>query len=113
MSGALQDAELRERRARDAEFRGFWSGLNVGDHCLYKLYDGEDRLLYVGITTQLRERIRHHHRETEWCRTVERIEVDWNLTKLGAMRRERAIILRDDPVHNRTAYAPPSYLGAF
>lgn len=110
---AVPSEALRERRRRDAGFRRFWVGLRVGDHCVYRLYDDKGRLLYVGISTQLRERMRSHYRKKEWGRDVARLEVEWGLTRHQALSREREIILNDSPLHNATFYAPPKWVGAF
>lgn len=90
----------------DAEFRRFWLNLGVKDHCVYRLYDAENNFLYVGITVQLRPRIRNHCRTSEWAKDIHRVEIEYGFNKGKALQREREIILAEDPLHNRTRYSP-------
>jgi predicted GIY-YIG superfamily endonuclease len=67
---------------------------------LYRFFDAQDRLLYVGITGDVTKRWRDHHRQKPWMKDVARA----TLTHYGS-REELAVaevqaIQTERPVHN-------------
>lgn len=69
---------------------------------LYRLYDTNGKLLYIGITRNLNTRWYTHAREKDWWPKVVRKEVEWFETREEADRAERAEVLRWRPKFNRT-----------
>lgn len=77
---------------------------------LYRVYDAADRLLYVGITTNLRERLRSHsHRppagsawwpQVAYC-SLERFPEVWM-----ALRAEVEAIHTEYPLYNKRSARP-------
>jgi hypothetical protein len=67
---------------------------------VYRLYDGEGALLYVGRSCQPLQRLRAHHSKAEWAAKVVGIEGHGPYTWGEAVRREREEILRLRPLHN-------------
>jgi hypothetical protein len=76
-----------------------------GDHHLYRWYDHEGLLLYVGITNNLRARTTAHWSQSWWTQFA--AVVDWNPSESGTrdevQRREVAAIIAERPVFNSTA----------
>jgi len=46
------------------------------DAVVYRLYDADDQLLYVGKTRRLRQRLLRHRREAEWWPQVVSIQIE-------------------------------------
>jgi DNA-binding transcriptional regulator YhcF (GntR family) len=67
---------------------------------LYRLYDAERSLLYVGITGQPSPRFAQHSADKPWWPQVEHREVEWFDTRSLAAEAEVAAILNESPAHN-------------
>lgn len=67
---------------------------------VYRLYDRRATLLYVGLTTQGRDRFDGHARDKAWWPDVENFSVKLYRTEDEARGAERAAIERERPVHN-------------
>lgn len=71
-------------------------------HDLYRFYDADDRLLYVGISLNAAQRASQHKVEKPWWDDVRRMDVE----HLGLMTRseaemvERGVIVDERPLHN-------------
>ncbi|GAA0454020.1 GntR family transcriptional regulator [Streptomyces sp. NPDC046215] len=77
---------------------------------LYRLYDADERLLYVGITSNPKARMAHHATSKPWWSTVITRETEWFDTREAATAAEVSAILAEKPVHNRTHNPVPSPL---
>lgn len=69
---------------------------------LYRFFDSDDRVLYVGITHRLKKRTAEHAKEyagTWWPLVVSR-SVEWHRTRTEAGRAERKAILAEQPPFN-------------
>lgn len=67
---------------------------------LYRAFDADDQLLYVGVTGDLIERRRHHARDSHWAEravrwTTENYD-DWH----AGLAAERQAIASEGPLHN-------------
>lgn len=69
---------------------------------LYRLYDADDRLLYVGITTSPKHRWGAHARDKTWWGEVARKDVEWFERRKSAERIEKIEIEEERPIYNRT-----------
>lgn len=67
---------------------------------LYRLFDSEGRLLYVGITFNPRNRWAGHSATKSWWKQVVRREIEWHETRYAAEAAERAAILAERPLYN-------------
>lgn len=67
---------------------------------LYRLYDQDGRLMYVGISSIPEERWRGHRRDKPWWPQVARKSVEWHATLAAARAAERSAIKTELPVHN-------------
>lgn len=78
-------------------------------HALYRMYGPERRLLYIGLTTNLEDRLADHRSMKRWWEDVVTIEIEHFPTRAGAVEAERRAIIDEVPEHNVTnGYAAPS-----
>lgn len=66
---------------------------------LYRFYDADDALIYVGVTGELKKRIAAHARKP-WWPTVARQTVDWHEDRSDALAIETEDILKHRPQWN-------------
>jgi DNA-binding transcriptional regulator YhcF (GntR family)/predicted GIY-YIG superfamily endonuclease len=67
---------------------------------LYRLYDADGELLYVGITNKPRHRFGQHRRTKPWWPRVANKEVVWFDSPTDATQAERAAIAAEKPSQN-------------
>lgn len=67
---------------------------------LYRLYDVDDRLMYVGISHELRIRWHHHSISKPWWHLVTRRDIEWHPDRLAADSAETAAIVTESPLYN-------------
>lgn len=69
---------------------------------LYRLYDADERLLYVGISSRPQQRMRQHSSEKLWWPEVTRREVEWFSSRDLAATAEVEVIESQGPLYNTT-----------
>lgn len=69
-------------------------------HYLYRHFDSEDKLLYVGISLSAINRLSQHKGNSAWFASIKRVEVESFQTKGEALMAERMAITREEPLHN-------------
>lgn len=69
---------------------------------LYRLFDAEERLLYVGISGNPPQRWNDHSAEKSWWSTVARKDVEWHESREAAAQAEAIAIRVESPLHNLT-----------
>lgn len=67
---------------------------------LYRHFDADGRLLYVGITDDLAFRDKTHRATADWHGDVVRTETQWCLSRSHASALERVAIQFEGPLHN-------------
>jgi hypothetical protein len=67
---------------------------------LYRHYDAEGNLLYVGISLSPISRTSQHAQTAEWFNDVARIDIEWHGDRKSAVDAERAAIRSEDPAFN-------------
>lgn len=67
---------------------------------LYRLYDADDALLYVGIAFELSRRYNQHRKTKAWWPEVARKEVCWYEDRTQAEQAEVAAIRSEKPRYN-------------
>lgn len=70
------------------------------EHVLYRLYDADENLLYVGITFMLDTRMNTHSREKRWWGQVARRDTATFPDRRSALHAERVAIKSENPLHN-------------
>lgn len=74
---------------------------------LYRLYSAAEQLLYVGITSNTKERFASHATYKPWWPAVARKSVTWlQATRLEALEIEADVIRREQPKYNGKHNAP-------
>src|SRR5262245_15349332 len=68
---------------------------------LYRHFDAEGMLLYVGITSDPERRDRQHTRDSEWSRRVVTTTMERYSTRVAAFVAERSAIIAEYPIYNR------------
>jgi predicted GIY-YIG superfamily endonuclease len=74
---------------------------------LYRPYDAEQRLLYVGITDDFAGRQAAHRRGSTWAEFACRVKVDWFPSRNAAEQAEIEAIKVEQPVFNDQHNATP------
>lgn len=67
---------------------------------LYRHYDSNFELLYVGITDVLSRRTSEHEAGADWFESVTRTTVEYFTSRDRALRGERLAIAMERPIHN-------------
>ncbi|MGW6941370.1 GIY-YIG nuclease family protein [Streptomyces xanthophaeus] len=67
---------------------------------LYRLFDEEGRLLYVGVTSNPAKRWSFHERKKTWWPLVRIREIEWCLSRTEALTKEAQEIATKRPLHN-------------
>lgn len=79
---------------------------------LYRMFDKQDRLLYVGISKSALERFAQHRETQNWIWDVVRMEIETHkCTRLEIQARERKAIRQERPVHNKAYAGTKAYDG--
>jgi predicted GIY-YIG superfamily endonuclease len=69
---------------------------------LYRLFDDENRLLYVGISLSTAHRMAEHKDQCGWWPSVTAILVERHPNRSAALRAEKAAIELEKPLYNKT-----------
>ncbi|VVP18264.1 hypothetical protein PS893_03689 [Pseudomonas fluorescens] len=67
---------------------------------LYRHFDAEKRLLYVGISLSASRRLSQHMRDSKWARTITSIEIEHFETRSQAVEAEQRAIVDEKPLWN-------------
>lgn len=67
---------------------------------VYRLFDADDRLLYVGITNRGFHRLHQHSKDKAWWPQVTRATFEHLPNRDAALQCEATAITREKPVHN-------------
>ena len=68
---------------------------------VYKMYDNDHNLLYVGMTASLLSRMSDHVKQKEWFTDVRNISFTWYPTRYQAEIAEKTSIRWDNPKYNK------------
>ena len=74
--------------------------MNNRPHALYRFFDKDDRLLYVGISLDPGARWKTHAREKEWWSDVARVSIEEHPTRKSVLDAESAAIRSECPLRN-------------
>ena len=69
-------------------------------HGLYRFFDSDGALLYVGITVNLPARLSRHRDEKEWWVDVVRVSIEWFPDRDSVLAAEKAAIRSEQPRYN-------------
>jgi excinuclease UvrABC nuclease subunit len=71
-----------------------------GRVALYRHFDEDDVLLYIGVADNLALRLSTHERESLWRMFAVRAEVEWLPDRTTALKAEQALIKELQPIFN-------------
>ena len=71
-----------------------------GPSCLYRYFDDDGRLLYVGIAKDPDKRRREHAKLSAWFPLAANRTLEWFDDRDSALAAERAAIRSESPIHN-------------
>lgn len=74
-----------------------------GRTALYRLYDGQGRLLYLGITHDTKQRWARHAHDQNWWHLVARKDVTWFDTRDEALAAEKRATSSEHPLYDRSS----------
>lgn len=74
-----------------------WPGRTCG---LYRCFDAEDRLLYVGISFKVWARWQQHSLRSPWFHEVRKVTIERFESRGHAADAEREAVAKEKPVHN-------------
>lgn len=80
--------------------------LNNRPHVLYRMFDTEDQLLYVGITADAPDRFHGHRQDKDWWREIAAIRLEHLANRTAALQAERDAIRTERPKYNITHGQP-------
>lgn len=72
-----------------------------GQHFLYRFFDAEDQLLYVGISWSAPARAKQHRADKDWWELVRRMTVEPHRSSAAARAAETRAIRTEHPMYNR------------
>lgn len=78
------------------------------NHSVYRMYDIEGRLLYVGCSSDFVRRLNDHNSRKSWFSDIASIAVAHHSTRAEALVAEAAAIAAESPIHN--VYHKPRYV---
>lgn len=67
---------------------------------LYRQYDSDGTLLYIGITKDNIKRQKEHMCSTPWAKKIARVEVEELPSQAAALAAEKAAIVSEKPIFN-------------
>ena len=79
--------------------RALWRENADREHTLYRLFDKEDTLLYVGVTFMPGHRLNQHYKK-RWGAEIARTELVTFPSRREALRGESKAIATESPRHN-------------
>jgi predicted GIY-YIG superfamily endonuclease len=80
--------------------------------CLYRHYDADGTLLYVGISHSFESRTSQHRGAAIWRDFVDRSEAEWHGSRPAARESEVAAISAEAPLFNRADASDPTFRAA-
>lgn len=79
---------------------------------LYRHFDGDGRLLYVGISLAPFRRLSSHRHASHWSESIRNIAVEWFPDRAQALSAEFAAITTEKPLHNIEFNGPAVFYSA-
>jgi excinuclease UvrABC nuclease subunit len=73
---------------------------NLGHPPLYRHFDKDGNLLYVGVSLNAIERTISHRDKSHWYQDIARIEIEWLHSRSAAYYAEKKAIQSEHPRYN-------------
>jgi excinuclease UvrABC nuclease subunit len=76
-------------------------------HYVYRCYDAEGHLVYVGCTSQLFKRLDYHRRYSVWASQITNVTAKVYPNQRLALAKERMAIVEENPLYNVAGKSAP------
>lgn len=73
---------------------------DMGHTALYRHFDADGTLLYVGVSITPLRRLEAHREQSHWVRRIASVRVEWFSSRAAAMIAEAAVIKAERPLYN-------------
>ena len=87
----------------------FYAGTAKFPHFVYKIYDSLGCLLYVGITFDIRTRMKAHERTSDWYPAHVFVELSKHESRAEAAAEETRVIKTECPIFNVHQKSPVNF----
>ncbi|MYS74483.1 GIY-YIG nuclease family protein [Streptomyces sp. SID5926] len=74
---------------------------------VYRFFDRQGRLMYVGIAYDPAERWKHHAAKTRWWKDTADNTIEWYDTRAEAERAEKVALRYEKPIYNKAGSVTP------
>ncbi len=91
----------RDEAEIKADLEKFFALYKTTPTAVYKHYDIDDNLIYVGIASDVTVRQTTHFKTSEWQQEIQNVFVEWHHSRLRAEIREILLIKAFRPKHNK------------
>jgi predicted GIY-YIG superfamily endonuclease len=98
----LQRLGCRETTEQDIDAIRLLAELDAVPTALYRHFDHEGRLLYIGVSMTITGRTAQHETYAPWFRDIDNIKLEWFGSRSSALRAEKHAITTEKPLHNVT-----------
>lgn len=82
--------------------------LAAAEHFVYRLFDAEGSLLYVGCSVKPAARLMAHRSDQPWADDIDRQDVEGPFSRVEALRRESEVIRTEVPRYNVKDHPSPT-----
>jgi excinuclease UvrABC nuclease subunit len=72
----------------------------MNEAVVYRIFDATDRLIYIGATSNVTQRLAYHRTQSWWWALAHRVDVESHEDKASAHDAEWAAIAAEDPAFN-------------
>lgn len=107
----------RDEAEIKADLEKFFALYKTNPTAVYKHYDIDDNLIYVGIASDVTVRQTTHFKTSEWQQEIQNVSVEWHHSRLRAEIREILLIKAFRPkynkVHNNNTWAEIAIINRF
>jgi predicted GIY-YIG superfamily endonuclease len=85
------------------------TGAGIPTTALYRFFDADGKLLYLGVSDNLAARFKWHRETQSWWGDVARKTIAWYGTRNKALAAEDYAIKTERPAHNRQGQPKPRH----
>ena len=94
------EPNMSETNRQERAYEAWLERLGIG-YYVYRMFDDEDNLLYVGQTCNIRDQLRERYLNTDWAKETTRVDQGAPiLTLLDARTCEKRAIDTEGPLYN-------------
>jgi len=76
---------------------------------LYRHFDKDGKLLYVGVSLNVVNRLAQHKNASKWYSEIAKIDIEQFATREAALEAEKNAVIKENPIHNIIRFKPNTY----